>query len=76
MAVEELMKGKIDVGLISGTIIDESFSNQQFKIYCFKTIWRDRESLIFYIKEQIPSKILILESILKDIEIILLDFTV
>ena len=38
MAVEELMKGKIDVGLISGTIIDESFSNQQFKIYCFKTI--------------------------------------
>ena len=31
-AVEELIKGRIDIGLISETKTDESFPNQQFKI--------------------------------------------
>ena len=38
LAVEELIKGKIDVGLISETKIDESFPNQQFKINGYNTI--------------------------------------
>ena len=42
-AVEELIKGKIDVGLISETKIDESFPNQQFKINGYNTIRRDRD---------------------------------
>ena len=79
-AVEELIKGKIDISLISDTKIDESFPNQQFKINGYKTIRRDRDSfgggLIFYINEQILSKVLTLGFIPKDIEIILLDFTV
>ena len=74
------MKGKIDVGLISEIKIDESFPNRQFKINCYKTIRRDREyfggGLIFYINEQIPSKVLTLETIPRDIETILLHFTV
>ena len=41
-AVEELIQGKIDIGLISETKSDESFSNQQFKINGYKTIRRDR----------------------------------
>ena len=79
-AVEELRKGEIDIGLISETEIDESFPKQQFEINGYKKIRRDRDSfgggLIFYINEQIPSKVLTLESIPRDTEIILLDFTV
>ena len=80
VAVEELIKGKIDIGLISETKIDKSFPNQQFKIKGYKTIRRGRDSfgggLIFYINEQLPSKVLTLESIPRDTGIILLDFTV
>ena len=75
-----MIKGKIDIGLISETKIDESFPKQQFKINGYKTIRRDGDSfgvgLIFYINEQIPSKVLTLESIPRDIEIILLDLRV
>ena len=43
-------------------------------------IWRDRYrfwgSLIFYISEQIPSEFVTWESIARDIELILLEFTV
>ena len=74
-AVEELIKGEIDIGLISETKTDESFPNQQFKINGYKTIRRDRD-LNFYINEQILSKVLTLESIPSDIELILLDFRV
>ena len=52
-AVEELIKGKTDIDLISETEIEESFPNQQFKINSYKTIRRDRDSFggafIFYI---------------------------
>ena len=54
-AVEELIKGKIDSGLISETKIDESFPNRKFKINGYKIIRRDRDSfgggLIFDINE-------------------------
>ena len=79
-AVKELIKGKIDIGLISETNIDELFPNQQFKINGYKTIRWNRDGfgggLIFDINEQIPSQVLTLESIPRDIELILLDFTV
>ena len=80
VAVEELIKGKIDIGLISETKIDKSFPNEQFKIKGYKTIRRGRDSFgggfIFYINEQLPSKVLTLESIPRDTGITLLDFTV
>ena len=80
VAVDELIKNKIDVGLISETTVDESFPNQQFKINGYKMFRKDRDrfggGLMFYVSEQIPSKVLSLESISKDIELILLEFTV
>ena len=61
VAVDELIKSKIDVCLISETKVDESFPNQQFKINSYKMF---------------PSKVLSLESIPIDTELILLEFTV
>ena len=37
-AIEELIKNKIDVYLISETQVDESFRNQQFKINGYKIL--------------------------------------
>ena len=42
-AVEELIKRKIDIGLISETKIDESFLNEQFKINGYKAIRRYKD---------------------------------
>ena len=80
VVVEELIKNKTDIFLISKTKVDESFSNQQFKINGYKMVRRDRDRfggrLMFYINEQIPSKVLSLKSIPMDTELILLEFTV
>ena len=46
MAVEELIKEKIDIGLISETKTDESFPNQQLKINGSKTFRRDRDLIV------------------------------
>ena len=79
--MEELIENKINVCLISEIKFDESFPNQQFKINGYKMFQRDRDrfggGLIFFASEQIPSKVLSLESIPMDIELILLEeFTV
>ena len=80
VAVEELTKNKIDVCLKLETKVDESFLNQQFKINGCKIFRRDRDKfgggLIFYVNETIHRKILSLESIPINIELILLEFTV
>ena len=80
VAVEELIKDKIDVCLISETKIDESFPNQQFKKNVYKMFRNDRDrfggGLMFYVGEQVASKVLSLESISIDIKLILLEFTV
>ena len=80
VAVEELIKKKTDVCLISEAKVDESFPNQQFKINGYKMFRKDRDrfrgGLMFYVNEQICSKVLSLDSIPVDIELILLEFTV
>ena len=62
------------------TKVDKSFPNQQFKINGYKLFRKDRDKfgggLMFYVNEQIPSKVPSLESIPMDIELILLEFTV
>ena len=67
VAVEELIKNKIDVCLILETNVDESFPNPQFKINGYRMFRKDRDrfgrGLMFYVNEQIPSKVLSLESI-------------
>ena len=80
VAVEELIKNKIDVFLISETKVDKLFPNQEFKINGYKMFRRDRDRfgrwIMFYVNERIPSKVLSLESVPVDIELILLMFTV
>ena len=44
-AVDESIKNKIDVCLISETKVDESFPNQQFKINGYKMFRKDRTGL-------------------------------
>ena len=66
--------------MISETKVDESFPNQKFKINGYKMFRKDRErfggGFMFYVNEQISSKVLSLESIPMDIELTLLEFTV
>ena len=65
--------------MISETNVDESFSNEQFQINGYKMFQKDKDrfgiGFMFYVNEQIPSKVLSLESIPMDIELILLEFT-
>ena len=55
VAVEELIKDKIDVCLTSESKVDEWFPNQQFKINGYKMYRRDRDrfrgELMFYANE-------------------------
>ena len=66
--------------MISETKVDESFPNQKFKINGYKMFRKDRDrfggGFMFYVNEQISSKVLSLESIPMDIELTLLEFTV
>ena len=63
--------------MISETKVDDSFPNEQFKINGYKMFRKGRDrfggGLMFYVSEQIPSKVLSLESIPMDIELILLE---
>ena len=66
--------------MTSETKVGKTFPNQQFKINGYKMLRKDRDrfggGLMFYVNEQIPSKVLSLESIPMDTELILLEFTV
>ena len=66
-AIDELIKNKIDIFLILETKVGESFPNQQFKINGYIMFRKDRDKfgggLMFYVIEQIQSKVLSLESI-------------
>ena len=64
--------------MISEINVGKSFPNQQFKMNGYKMFQRiDRfRGLMFYVNEQIPSKVLVLESIPIDIKLLLLEFTV
>ena len=80
VAVDELIKNKTDVCLISETKVDESFLNWKFNINGYKIFRKDTYKfggeLMFYVNEQIPSNFLSLESIPMDIELVLLELTV
>ena len=66
--------------MTSETKVGKTFLKQQFKINGYKMLRKDRDriggGLMFYVNEQIPSKVLSLESIPMDTELILLEFTV
>ena len=78
--VEELVQNKVDVFFLSETKIDETFPNQQFMINGYNLFRRDRNchggGVLCYINENIPSKIVNVEGIVKECEIVLIEFSI
>ena len=79
ISIDELIKSKLDIFLISETKTDHSFPNQQFSIDGYKTYRRDRRNfgggLIFYVNENILCRQLTAEQIDSNFEIIFLEIT-
>ena len=70
--LEEIIKDKIDIFLISETKLDSSFPSEQFVIKGHSTPFRlDRNQngggLLFYVREDIPCKIWI-NTLLKNLK--------
>ena len=68
--VEELVQNKVDICFLSEKNIDETFPNQQFMTNGYKLFRRDRNrhggGILCYINENIPSKTVNLEGIVKE----------
>ena len=68
--VEELVQNKVDICFLSEKNIDEAFPNQQFMTNGYKLFCRDRNrhggGILCYINENIPSKTVNLEGIVKE----------
>ena len=77
--IEELIKSKLDVFLVSKTKIDHSFPNQQFSIDGYKTYRRDRNNfglgLLLYLIENILRRELTAEQIDSSFEIVFIEIT-
>ena len=58
--VKELTTNKTDMCLISETKPDQTFPNQQFQIYGYQMLQKDRDKygggVLFYVRENISSK--------------------
>ena len=76
ISIEELIKSKLDIFLVSETEIDHSFLNHQFSVDGYKTYRIDRNNflggLLFCVNENIPCKELTNEQIDTNFEIIFL----
>ena len=74
---KRLITNKTDIWLISETKLDQSFPNQQFQVHGYKMLQRDRDKyvggMLFHLHENIPSKLLQVNSTLDENEIILLE---
>ena len=56
VSIQELIKRKTGIFLISETKIDDSFSNAQFKIEGHKSLRKDQDAfggLLFYVNEKL-----------------------
>ena len=80
IAVEQLMRDTVDICLFSETKLDETFPNQQFKIHGHKMYRRDRNKhggdVLCYVNENIPWKMVNVEGVTDDCEIILIEFSI
>ena len=79
ISIEELIKSKLDIFLVSETNIDHSFPNQQFSIDGYKTNHRDRNNfdggLLLYVNEYITCREITAEQIDSNFEISFLEVT-
>ena len=77
---EELIRDKVDICLFSETKLDETFPNQQFKIDGYNMYRRDRNKhcsgVLCYVNENIPCKMVNVEGVPDDCEIILIGFSI
>ena len=80
IAVEELMRDKVDICLFPETKLDETFPNQEFKTHGYKMYRRNRNKhgggVICYVNESIPCKMVNVEGVPNDCEIILIEFSI
>ena len=78
-SITELIKGKVEIFLISETKLDECFPSNQFAIFGYKFIGRDRNKFVgeidFYITDQLPNRTIKLENP-SDIEILTIEITI
>ena len=67
IAVEELMRDKVDICLFSEKKLDETFPNQQFRIHVYNMYRRDRNKhgggVLCYVNENIPCKMVNVEGV-------------
>ena len=74
------MQNKIDIYLFSERKLDETILNQQFKNHGYKMYHRDRNKhgggVLYYVNENIPSKVVSVEGVSNDCEIILIEFSI
>ena len=80
MAVEELLRNKVDTYLFSETKLDETFPNQQLRIHGHKRYRSDRNKhsgrIMFYNNESIPCKAVNLKGALDECKIIFNEFSI
>ena len=81
VAVEELMRNKVDICLVSETKFDETSLHQQFKIHGYKVYRKDINKhgggVIFYMNENISCKAVSrLEEVPDYCEIIFIEFSI
>ena len=74
------MRDKVYICVSSETKLDETFPNQQFKIHGYKMYRRDRNKhgggVLCYVNENIPCKMVSVEGVPDDCEIILIEFSI
>ena len=74
------MRDKVDICLFSETKLDETFPHQKFKIHGYKMYRRYRNKhdsgVLCYVNENIPCKIVNVEGVPDDCEIILIEFSI
>ena len=74
-----MIKGKVDIFLINETNLDEFFPSDQYAVYSYKFIIKDRDKFggvtVFYINDQLQTRITTIENP-SDIEILTIEITI
>ena len=74
------MRQKVNIYLFSETKLDETFPNQPIKIYGYKVYRRGRNKngsgVLCYVDENIPCKMISVEGVPANCEIILIEFSI
>ena len=79
VSIEELVKSNIDILLLSDSKLDETFPNKQLEIQGYKTFGKDRNKhrggVMLHVNENIPCRVLDIDSNCNDLKTTLLEFS-